>query len=290
MMSDFHTIENDHLKLAVSNLGAEMKSLYIHSWSRELLWVPKSENEKLIWSRTSPILFPIVGKLKNNSYRFNQKTYSMPQHGFARDSQFNCLKNTKSELELSLHSNPETFQQYPFHFELKVRYFLVENTLSIIYTTLNTGQQDLYFSIGAHPAFATPDLSHYEIRFEKNEKEYFQLNNGLVDFEQLFPVESNIVKPSESLFKNDALIFQDVQSSYIELIHQQRNEIVRLNGIKTPYFGIWGKASVPFICLEPWYGLGDDTHHDQTLIHKKGVQFLPPGDEFVFSFSIEIRA
>lgn len=287
-MADWYQIENSYFILQVNTQGAELKRLFAKPWHRELLWIPQTESDQKIWNRTSPLLFPIVGKLKNDEYSFKGKNFKMTQHGFARDSEFKCTECGTSEMVFLLEANQETFKNYPFCFELRVQFALIEKKLTLNYSVKNIDRQDIYFSIGAHPAFATSCIEDYEIQFEKKERGFFQLENGLVNWKQLNAVTSNELVPSTELFSKDALIFKDLKSKYVDLINKKRIETIRVHGTNTPYLGVWGKGSVPFVCIEPWYGVSDDIDHDQNLETKTGIQVLSPGGTFRFSYAIEI--
>lgn len=288
-MSDWYQIENSHFIIQITSVGAEIKRMFAKSWHRELLWIPHDEKERKIWNRSAPLLFPIVGKLKNDSYTFKEKSYQMPQHGFARDQEFKCLICDSKEMEFFLEASQATFKNYPFCFELRVKYVLEGEKLLITHSVTNVDRQDIFFSIGAHPAFETAQLEDYEIQFEQKEKGFYQLQNGLVDWQELNSLDGLTLTPSIELFSKDALIFENINSKYIDLVDKKRNEVIRLSGFNAPYFGIWGKESVPFICLEPWWGVSDDNSHDQNLENKKGIQCLAMGETFYFSYSIELR-
>jgi galactose mutarotase-like enzyme len=287
-MSDWYQIENSYFTVQVTSAGAEMKRLFAKPWHRELLWIPQEEKARKIWNRSSPVLFPIVGKLKNDSYRFGGKTYQMSQHGFARDLDFECLVSTSDELEFFLKADAETFKSYPFCFELRVKYRLDGNALVVDYIVTNVDRQDIYFSIGAHPAFETPRIENYEIRFEKKEKGFYHLENGLVNWDKLNAMTATTLFPNKKLFENDALIFKDAKSHYVDLVDLRRHETIRVKGTNTPYMGIWAKESVPFVCIEPWYGVSDSEGHNLELVAKNGIQTLPMGKTFEFSYSIEL--
>lgn len=287
-MNEWYQIENNNFIVQVNSKGAEVKRLFAKPWHRELLWVPADEAAKKIWNRTSPVLFPIVGKLKEDHYQLKGKTFQMSQHGFARDRDFTCFECGDSEVTFKLEADQESFKQYPFCFELRVTYQLVENQLNITYTVKNDDRQDIYFSIGAHPAFVTDLADGYEVQFEKQEAGYFKLARGLVNWKDMHQLSSEKIIPTKELFAGDALIFKNMKSKFVDLVNTKRHETIRLHGSKTPYFGIWAKDSVPFICLEPWYGVSDDEGHDQNLENKKGIQKLVMGDTFQFSYSIEI--
>lgn len=287
-MADWFQIENSYFTAQFYSEGAELKRLFAKPWNRELLWMPLDEKTKKIWNRTSPVLFPIVGKLKDDEFHLKGKKYQMSQHGFARDKDFKCLKCSSDEIIFELVANQETFKQYPFCFELRIEYKLEDKKLNVSYSVKNVDRQDIYFSIGAHPGFVLNKAEDYEIQFEKKERGYFHLENKLVNWKQLNALASNVIVPTKELFSKDALIFKDVKSKYVDLVNEKSHETIRLHGCNTPYFGIWAKDSVPFICLEPWYGVSDDAFHDQNLETKKGIQTLAMGGTFKFSYAIEI--
>ncbi|MGZ3808364.1 MAG: aldose 1-epimerase family protein [Bacteriovorax sp.] len=287
-MADWYQIENNIFTVQFSSQGAELKRLFAKPWSRELLWVPTHEKDIKIWNRSAPILFPIVGKLKNDQYHYQGKNYELSQHGFARDMEFECVVCGTNEIEFKLSATQESFKSYPFCFELNVKYVLSDNMLNVTYTVANVDRQDIYFSIGAHPGFATSRLSEYEIHFEKKEKGFFRLVDKMPDWSKSNPMDSNELKPTKEMFFKDALIFKDVKSKYVDLVNVRRHEIIRLHRGSAPYFGIWGKDDVPFICLEPWWGISDEASHDQNLENKKGIYKLPMGESVKFSFGIEL--
>lgn len=288
-MSDWYQIENSYFTLQVNSSGAEMRRLFAKAWHRELLWAPQNESAQKVWKRSAPVLFPIVGKLKDDTYILKDKSYQMPQHGFARDKNFKCLACSSIDIEFLLEADQETFEQYPFCFELRVKYELVGKNLIITYNVKNVDRQEIYFSIGAHPAFETTITENYEIQFEKQEKEYFQIKNGLVDWSLARKLETNKLSVTPQLFDNDALIFRNLKSSYIDLVDNKRHETLRVHGTNTPFLGIWGKDTIPFVCIEPWYGVSDDAKHGQDLELKNGIQVLKEGKDFTFSYSIELR-
>ena len=283
-MSDWYQIESNALVIQVTSKGAEMKRLFSREWHRELLWLGDEKN----WNRSAPVLFPIVGKLKDDEYQLKGKTYKMPQHGFARDMEFKCIKCEASEVAFVMEATQETYNQYPFLFELSVIYKVEDSKVTISYFVKNTDRQDIFFSIGAHPGFETKNLSHYEIHFEKEEKEYFRLNEGQVDFSHSTDLHSNVLELNPELFKEDALIFKKLKSRYVDLVDKKRNEIIRLHS-NTSHWGIWGKGNVPFVCLEPWYGLADVKGFDKNLETKEGIITLGEGELFGFSYTLEMK-
>lgn len=282
-MKSYH-LQNDFLNVEINSLGAEIKKLFSKKWNKQLLW----QGDASVWSRTAPVLFPIVGKLKDNEYHLHGKTYQMGQHGFARDMEFECTRQLQNELEFTLRATSETFKNYPFCFILKITYKIRNELLFINYEVINDDRQDIHFSIGAHPGFNTPNLNDYKILFEKNEEYFYRLNNGLVDWENPFLFLSDKMQLSKEMFSADALIFKDLMSSYIDLYDPNKRQCIRMHHNYASYFGIWGKGDCPFICLEPWKGVGDCTTHDKNFLTKKGLNTLPQGEVFQFSYVIEL--
>ncbi len=163
-------IFNDYLEATFRTTGAELVSLKRNSDDREFIWQADPDH----WGRHAPILFPFVGKLKNDSYQYQGQTYKMNQHGFARDMEFNLIDQEKEFIRFSFTSIDQTLKVYPFRFELIISYRLEENSLIVACEVKNLESPDLYFSIGAHPAFNCPLVqgevrSDYWLEFEKAE-------------------------------------------------------------------------------------------------------------------------
>lgn len=283
-MSEWYQIESNSLIVQITSKGAEMKRLFSREWHRELLWL----GDEKVWNRSAPILFPIVGKLKDDEYLLKDKTFKMTQHGFARDFEFKCTECGTTEAEFLLVATQESFNQYPFLFELKVRYKVEGSKVSVSYFVKNDDRQDIFFSIGAHPGFDTKDIANYEIRFEKPEKEYFRVKDGLVNWSKPYDFNTDLIHVERSLFYDDALIFKKLKSKYIDLIDIKRKELIRVQA-NASHWGIWAKGDVPFVCIEPWFGVADGVETDKNLETKNGIITLGEGEIFGFSYSIEMK-
>lgn len=283
-MSDWYQIESNSLIVQVTSKGAEMKRLFSKEWHRELLWL----GDEKIWNRSAPVLFPIVGKLKDDEYDLKGKNYKMSQHGFARDFEFKCTECGTSEVEFLLEATQDSFKFWPFCFELRVRYKIDNSKVIVSYFVKNVDRQDIYFSIGAHPGFETKDIGNYEVRFEIPEKEYFKLNGGLIDWKNAHEFKAQKLAVTKELFKDDALIFKKLKSKYIDLVDTKRKEVIRVHA-NTPYWGIWAKGDVPFVCIEPWYGVSDGMDHDKNFETKNGIVTLGEGELFGFSYTLEMK-
>lgn len=279
-------IRNENLAASISHLGAELNSLFGKSTNREYLWQANPE----FWAKHAPVLFPIVGTLKNNSFSHHGQTYFLPRHGFARDMDFNLVANTENSATFSLRSNDETRKKYHFDFEFLISYNLANNQLEVSYTVINLSTVTMYYAVGGHPAFALPQpFSEYQLEFERDETlQCFVLENDLLSdhFLEILPDNRRLALNYE-LFKNDALILKNIQSKKISIIE---NGIPVLNFTFKDFqnFGIWTKENAPFICLEPWMGYSDLLTSSGELSKKEGIQNLAPKTEKKYTFFIEI--
>lgn len=286
------TIENSYLRIAVKEKGGELCSLFKKETQTEYLWQAGPD----YWNRHAPVLFPIVGALKDGIYYYDGKCYKMGQHGLARDLPFTLAEKKDNELAYSLKSNPFTLERYPFDFELQVIYTIQENRLMTTYRVINPSDKKLYFSIGGHPAFNCPLYGHekrsdYQLVFEQPEIANIQriingFRNGvrelILDGQRHLPV-------TEGLFRKDALIFKSLKSSSVTL-QKGEEPVLSLDFTGFPYLGVWSKsATAPFVCIEPWFGLTDHTLHNQQLTEKEGVVALEAHEEFRHAYTITIH-
>ena len=279
------TISNSNLTASIKHFGAELYSLK-NNGNKEYIW----EGNPDFWGKHSPILFPIVGTLKNNSYKYNDKEYHLSRHGFARDMEFELIEKMENSATFSIQSSEETLKVYPFLFELQLIYTLEENSLRIEYKVINKGASQMPFSIGAHPAFALPgNFKNYSIAFEKEEPlEYYLLENDLISNEtKKLEVQNKQVPLTYELFENDALIFKTLESNSLTIL-ENKNPVLRVNFEDFPSLGIWTKMNAPFLCIEPWFGYSDTNENSGNLFEKEGIQILNSAESFEAKFSIEI--
>ena len=279
------TLSNDVTNAQINTLGAELCSLK-NANNRESIW----EGNPTYWGKHSPVLFPIVGTLKNNTYNHNNKEYQLTRHGFARDMEFELVGKTSSSASFSIHSNSATLANYPFQFELQIQYIIVHSTLEITYTVINKDTTAIPFSIGAHPAFALPgNFENYSLEFEKEEPlEYTLLDNDLVSTQtETIATISNSIPLTYKLFERDALIFKKLQSNSLTILDKEK-PLLKVNFEDFPNLGIWTKVGAPFICIEPWFGYSDTIESNGNLFEKEGVIVLEANDTFQTKFSLEI--
>jgi galactose mutarotase-like enzyme len=271
-------LENGDLRIAVKEEGAELCSLYSKEHELEFLW----QADRAFWGRHAPVLFPIVGKLKNNTYSYKGKSYTLPQHGFARDRSFVLNEQTDNSLSYMLSYDDESLKVYPFKFRLYITYTLQESRLKVTYRVENGGDEEMYFSIGAHPAFNCPlmdgeNYSDYYLEFEWYEKiERIFIEQGyLSDRKEQVLNYSRKIPLHSQLFADDALIFSGLRFG------------VKMNFAGFPYLGIWARPGADFICIEPWYGITDTLESSGELQHKEGIQMLQAGGSFECSYTMQ---
>lgn len=279
------TISNSNLTARINPIGAELQSLK-STTNIEYIW----EGNPDFWSKHAPILFPIVGTLKNNTYHYDGVDYQLSRHGFARDMHFEIIEQKENSVIFSLQSSKETLKNYPFHFELQLIYTLIENSLNIQYKVINHGGNKMPFSIGAHPAFAlNKDFENYAIEFEQEESlKYYVLENDLLsNATKDLTLVNKKIPLTYKLFENDALIFKTVQSNSLTILENLKPHL-RVNFENFPNLGIWTKINAPFLCIEPWHGYTDVLESNGNLFDKEGIQILNPNEVFLTQYSIAI--
>lgn len=283
------TLQNDILQISIKKQGAELCSLINLKNAIEYLWQAKPE-----WAKHSPVLFPIVGQLKDNEYKWQDKTYKMERHGFARNMPFNLIDNDSLSATFELTDNETTYQQYPFKFSLQLKYGLNGNTLTISYKIKNNSDFIMPFSIGAHPAFNIPlsideTYSDYYLQFNKKENNgNWKLENGLLKNETPFFNNTSEIPLSKSLFENDALVFKNLKSDLIELKSKNNTHGLSVTTANFPYLGIWAAKNADFICIEPWLGIADSVNASGNILEKEGIILLNQQQSFSCAFSINV--
>lgn len=284
-------LENDYLRAAVTAKGAELNSLRRRSDQMEYLW----NADPAYWAKTSPVLFPVVGALKDDTYLYQDQPYRLPRHGFARDLVFHEEQVSATAGEFTLTDTEETRNVYPFAFQLKLRYALAGTKLTCTYEVSNPDQQHpLLFSIGGHPAFATPTTGDagygdYYLEFPDDEVLYCHrvVGNLVGDSISVIPLEDHRLPLSHALFYADALVLKTLNSQQISLRNKFNASGLRFSREHFPYFGIWAARDADFVCLEPWYGIADGVAHNQRLEEKEGIQRLAAGETWTATWAVE---
>lgn len=286
------SIANKFLSATVNPLGAELTTLTKKDIGLNYIW----KGDPQWWGKHSPVLFPIVGSLKNDQYIYEGKSYNLPRHGFARERNFTAVKTGDNNAKFTLSSDEESLKVFPFDFRLELKYTLVDTALVVNYTVINTGNRDLYFCIGAHPAFAVPLESQfayedYYLEFEHRETSgRYNLANGLLmkQFEALL-INENKLKLTPDLFVKDAIVLKHLKSDWVSLKTTKSQHGFRFTIAGWPYLGIWAAANAaPFVCIEPWQGYADEVDASGELKDKPGVVSLEPSREWQRSWAVEL--
>lgn len=287
-MSTTYSLGTPHLNIEVSSLGAELLSLK-DGKQKEWLWQAGPQ-----WPRRSPVLFPIVGKLKDNTAHIENKLYTIPQHGFARDMEFEWTKRKGRSCTLTLLSNDKTLEAYPFPFLLELNYSVTENSLTVAYRVKNTGKTSMPASLGVHPAFIWPiepnvkKTDHYIAFAHPESADVRRLHGGLLQ-KQTFPspVQGKTLHLSDELFNDDALIFDKLSST--QLVYGLLGKpalSIKWEGFKE--LGIWMKPGAHFVCIEPWYGFASPEEFNGEFSKKVGLFHLLPDEEKLFSWTVTL--
>jgi galactose mutarotase-like enzyme len=289
MSDDSHTLRSDGATATILAHGAELCSLQ-NGQGFELLWQAGPE-----WRRHAPLLFPIVGKLKNDELRHRGKTYPMTQHGFARDHRFEWAVREPDHCTLVLTDNAATRQRYPFAFRLSVSYALRGADLGVTLEVANTGGQILPASIGGHPAFNWPLLSGlakeaYALTFSSEEPAPVRrLKDGLLRAApEPTPVRGKTLALSERLFDDDAVILDRLASRSVRYA-ADRGPSIEMFWEDFPELGVWSKpGGAPFICIEPWHGMASPADFDGEFTDKPGLLHVAPGGSKILKYRVRV--
>lgn len=291
MTDDAHTIRSGGLSATIKAHGAEMCSLR-HADGTEFVWQAGPA-----WRRHAPLLFPIVGRLANDEMRHRGRTYRMTQHGFARDSVFAWTERGESRCTLVLEDSEATRALYPFAFRLTAGYVLDEAGLDLSLTVTNTGEETLPASLGGHPAFNWPlragmPKEGYALTFTNEEPAPVRRVEAglLLAATDPSPVRGKVLALSDSLFTNDAVIIDPINSDAVRYAAgQDTGPWLKMSWRGFRELGIWSKPSgAPFVCIEPWHGHASPIDFDGEFSHKPGLMHIAPGAKREFSFRIEV--
>lgn len=287
------SIKNRQIQITVSDLGAELTSIKTLDDGVEMLW--QGDGNYFSWQ--SPLLFPIIGGLKEDSYIYEDRKYHMPFHGFAKDSLFELCEKNDSRLKYKLKYNYDTLKSYPFEFELHQEYEIIRNSINITYCVYNLGKNKMFFSIGAHPAFNCPiitneEMSDYFLEFEHGEsmETYYKKGDAVSVDTKKIAGSGKIINLSHELFLGGPIIFKKINSDYVMLKSKKSGKSVKIDFKRFPYLGIWSsKNEGHFVCIEPWYGLGDVEGNSNEIREKEGIVSLEPKNIFKAGYTITVN-
>lgn len=278
----YYKIENEFFTCEADDMGAQLHSLKSKENGKEYIWQGNPD----IWYGQAPVLFPIIGQLINDKYFYNGTEYTMPKHGLARKLPFKVKECDGAKMVFSLESDENTLRSYPFEFEYLVTFELKEKTLVNTMTVINKTKGEMYFSIGAHPAFncAVGDV----IEFEKPETlatERIDKENLIIPEKYPFLENEKSFEITKEIFEPDALILSEIESEKLTI--KGENEVEFTFG-KCPFLGIWAKPGAPYVCIEPWYGVNDGREVKNDISEKRGIERLDENGIFEFKWEAKI--
>ena len=285
-------LENEDLLVEIKLTGAELTRIYSKSTKLDYLW----EGDTEFWNRQAPVLFPIVGGLKDKKYVVDGVEYELPQHGFARDSEFRIIQQKKDLVTFELLYSEESLKVYPFKFCLQISYKIDKNRLLIKCNVVNIDSKEILFSIGGHPGFKCPlvdgtSFEDYYFEFPEDEKPTQTFINIDVGLRKEKTAQVNLGKKillNYQLFENDALIYEGLKSTAVSLLSTKHKHGLTFDFTNFNYLAFWTKGKgAPFICIEPWWGIADSENGQDEFENKLGIVKLPVDATFTTKYSME---
>lgn len=277
------TIKNERLTAKISELGAELKSLTMAG--EEFMW----QGDPEVWGFSAPMVFPICGLLRDGKFLYEGKEYSLPKHGFVRASEFTVTSLTDTEAVFTLVSSEKTKEAYPFDFILSVIFTLDGATLRVRYEVENTGAKTMYFSLGSHEAYSTPEgIESYDVVFDAPVDLAKTIIEDSLTTEKTVPVlkNSTVFPLYYSAFEDDALVFRDVPFRAATLRNRVTGRGVRVEFPDMEHMLIWHKYLAPYMCIEPWSGLPDACDADGKIENKLSITALDAGKTYTNEHTI----
>ena len=293
-------IESRGCVALIRDLGAELTSFRVGD--DEVIWQSRPE----VWKGSAPILFPIIGRLKGGGYTHGGRRYDLAKHGLVRSRRLTVSERGPGTATLTLKADDQTRACYPFDFVFRVTFTLGERrnnrSLRISYQVQNDGDEEMYFSLGSHPAIRLPldqaPLQDYYLELGVPETlGRHRIVDGLLSAaSEPFLDNEREIPLTEHLFDDDALIFKSVESTSVSVKCRRSARAVRIDTGGAPHLGLWAKPGADYVCIEPWWGYDDPAdaadgelrHKPGELRHKPGIQPLSPGKTFETAITITL--
>jgi len=289
-----YTLENNLLRVQINSAGAELWSILDKRDGTEHIW----QGDPSVWDRRAPNLFPFCGRLKGNQYINDGKVYNATIHGFSRDYDHKVSEQTKSSITFSLTENEETLAKYPFSFCLKTYYELKEDQLGCYFQVENTNKCVLPFSIGYHTGYMCPfdnmhSIEDYSLVFEKKEtsEEILCDENGLITGKtKPYLNNEDLIPLHNKLFNGGSFILTGLKSEYVSIVENSTGREIKIQIKDFPYVVFWSVPDkIPFVCIEPWFGLPDKFDTDGQFSQKQGIQKISEGEYFNCAQKIQFK-
>ena len=288
-----YSLENSTIKITASTHGGEIHSLTGKKEATEYLW----NGDTKYWKYHAPILFPIIGKVMDSKYIVDGKAYELPAHGLARTSEFEMIAMDNNSITFELKYSEDLLKVYPYKFSLCITYTLENNGVKVTYSVLNLDDKEIYFSIGAHPAFMCPieqseSLEDCYLEFNEIENvsaigvnEDVYLSRKTVEFFN----NENILPLSKELFKNGLIMFNDLKSNKVTIRSRKSDKSLSVEFDEFPYLCLWApEGGAPFLCIEPWFGHPEYEDFNGEFKDREGTVSLKVGEKFNCSYKIVI--
>lgn len=276
-------LNNNNLYVEIAELGAEIRK--VKFGGKERFW----NGDEKYWTGVAPVLFPVCGAFLDDKFTFEGKEYTLPKHGFTRESEFAVENATDTSVTFLLKDTPETFKNYPWHFEFRVTYTLSDNNIEVTYDVKNTSDNDMYYSIGSREAYLCENgIEEYDIIFEQNETLFNCELEGSALSGNKTPIlkDSNVLPLYDKYFEVDALVFKDVKSRFVTLRNRITGEEVSVNFEGFDYFLLWHKYGAPYMCIEPWAGICNTVGDSNDITKKEGIIKLASGENNLLKHTI----
>jgi len=287
-----YIIENDRIRIAAKEMGAELTSLFDKKSNIEHLW----QADPAVWGWHAPTLFPVVGRCLNDQILIDGKSYPMEKHGFARKSKFEMVEQLPDLLHFKLSASNDSLRSFPYQFDFHIFYEIREDYMIQTFEVENTDKDTLHFQLGGHPGFAVPFLpgeayEDYFIEFEKDNV----LDRENINTDGYFDTSiSNVINGTNRLrleghmFHKDAIILKDFNSRKVTLRSDKNPHTLTVEFPAFNYLGLWAKENAPYVCIEPWFGCADTVGRPIEFRDKEGILSLASGDKFQASIIITI--
>lgn len=288
-----HTIENQRLRVTVSDHGAELQSIYGLDYGVEYLW----QGDPRYWEDRAPNLFPYIARLTDGRYSYRGSHYSMRIHGLAPYADFELTQKAADSMTFLLRDDPSSLAQYPFHFALRICYRLSENCLHTTYSIENRDTKEMFFAVGGHPGINVPldgdaPFSAWRLEFPQPcaplrvgfSEDCFVTGENLP-----FPLEAGQLPLRHDMFDDDAIVLTNV-SPEVRLCSDASERSVTLRFSGFPYLGVWhwpGKEA-PYVCLEPWSSLPSRKGVTEDLETQPDLIRLQPGAQAQREWTLEL--
>jgi galactose mutarotase-like enzyme len=289
-----HSVENHRLRISINQVGAELCSLVNLDSGREYMWQADPD----VWGSHAPVLFPMVGRLKDGKTEIGEKTYRIPKHGFLRGNEhMEVFYHSEDGITFRLPYSEETLKMYPYEFDFRITFRLRNEHVIVYYEIHNLGDEPMHFCLGGHPAFRVPLYDHdpydgHFLRFEHEESAERHLVTKAGNISRSTrPVDwqaGGVLPLSHELFATDALVFRKLNSRSVTLESKINGPLLKVDYAGWTHLGIWAKPNGDFVCIEPWLGMADYEDGDGIFKNKEGIVGLAAGEVFEMSYDIKV--